>query len=156
MTPPVTCSKCRPVMLKKNELNSGVPQGLWNSVAPSPINPIHSRMCRTANRIPKAAVIMTQRKAPLCLFLGCPHSNQHGQAAGQEDERHHRNVGDAFERSRPVGCAVANEPVSDETAGEGRAVCDDEQPHRHLFCGNRECGRSHDFRRPGPRHLRVN
>ena len=56
---------------------------------PSPISAIHSRMCSKANRMPRAAVIRVQRKAPdLSPALAALYSKQHGQAAGQQDEGH--------------------------------------------------------------------
>ena len=89
-------------------------------------------------------------------LLRRPYRNEHGQAAGKQNQRHHGNIDDAMKRSWPIGGAVAYKSVGDETAGKGGRVCDDEQPHRHLFCGNRECGRGHYLRRAGSRHLPVN
>src|ERR1035437_10169034 len=52
-------------------------------------------------------------------LLRRPYSNEHGQAAGEENERHQRYVGNAMKRSWPIGGAVAYKSVGDATAGKG-------------------------------------
>src|SRR2546425_10981499 len=51
-------------MQKNEEPNRGAPHGLWNSVIPSPIRAVHSRICNNAKITPPPAVISVQRKAP--------------------------------------------------------------------------------------------
>src|SRR5260370_39710089 len=51
-------------MLKNDAPNNPVPQGFLKRVMPSLMRPIHSRMCSRAKTIPRAAVIMIQRKPP--------------------------------------------------------------------------------------------
>src|SRR5439155_2430001 len=50
--------------------------------------------------------------------LGGLDSKQHSQAAGHEDERHQRNVGDVVERSRPVGSGVADKSIGPRHAAK--------------------------------------
>ena len=75
--------------------------------------------------------------------FGRAHADEHGQAAGQQDERHHRDIGDAVKRPWPIGSGVADKSVGDKTSGKSGGVGDDEQPHRHFFGGNRECWCGH-------------
>src|SRR5713226_9664534 len=51
-------------MLKNDAPNNPVPHGFLKRVMPSLMSPIHSRICSRAKTIPRAAVIMIQRKAP--------------------------------------------------------------------------------------------
>ena len=79
----------------------------------------------------------------LVALLGGAHATKHGQAAGEQDEGHDRNVGDAMEWPGPVRGCIAEKSVSNQTTGESGGVSDDEKPHRHFFCRDRESWRGH-------------
>jgi len=72
--------------------------------------------------------------APLRTLL-----RQHGQAAGEEDERHERTLVMLWNGPWPVGSGVTGKSVGEQATCESGAVGDDEEPHRH-FSGTANAG----------------
>ena len=62
--------------------------------------------------------------------LGRAHANQHGQAAGEQNQRHDRDVADAVERPGP-GSGIANKSVGDQASGKGGSIIYMGSVHSH-------------------------
>ena len=140
ITPQVTWVRCRPVILKNDAPNNPVPHGFLkqrhaftNQREPFP-NMQQSK--QNAGRRGDHASI---EKLPPCLPPWLPATpSSMVKLLVRRMKVISATLVMLWKGLRPVGSAIAQEPVGHQAGGKGHGVGDDEQPHRQLFRGNRK------------------